>query len=462
MRKTKIVILLVALLASNIFANEEYNVKPGWNLLGTGLSDDEVNLPTTAINPNIKLIWTYDSEQGWGVYSPRESVTQLIQESSFNMIQTIEPGSGVWILSDGSSEFNTSITGSLSTITGSLKFDNNGNIEPIVDANVTISNNTATFNTTTDSTGNYIFSDIPAGVYAIYFEAAGFNSISGEISLTTTSHTYPQVRMQSSVDPVENYTYTFNGTIIDAITGTGIENAQLTLTNGFDNQLGIQVASATSNSTGVYSFTSVPSGNYTLIVSKDGYIKNVSNIQLQSSTDGDTITQDFTLAPYSENMRIVLSWGEAPSDLDSHLAKMNNDTRDWHVYYSNRDEMEANLDVDDTSSYGPETITLSTIENDAVYKYYIHNYTNAYSDTSDALSNSGANVKVYVGNNEYVFNVPNYPGTIWKVFEIVQGNIIPCVGSECMSFESDSGSENFGLMRVIQNTEIDFSKLPQK
>ena len=71
-------------------------------------------------------------------------------------------------------------------------------------------------------------------------------------------------------------------------------------------------------------------------------------------------------------------------------------------------------------------------------------------------------VTVYIENNQYDFFVPNYSGTLWKVFEVTNGNIIPCVGSECMSYESEVDADTFGLFRVIKNSDIDFANLPAK
>jgi hypothetical protein len=82
--------------------------------------------------------------------------------------------------------------------------------------------------------------------------------------------------------------------------------------------------------------------------------------------------------------------------------------------------------VDDTTSYGPETITL-TLNADVTgtYRYAIHDYTNRSSTISNALSLSGASVKLYQGNELIkTYNVPiNVWGTQWDVFEIDNGVI---------------------------------------
>ena len=88
-----------------------------------------------------------------------------------------------------------------------------------------------------------------------------------------------------------------------------------------------------------------------------------------------------------------------------------------------------NLDRDDITSYGPETVTVIKRLQDGVYTYSIHNYTGRYLDEENQfdLSNSGAMVQVYRGEELIeTFHVPlNQPGNSWRVFEIHDGEIVP-------------------------------------
>lgn len=76
------------------------------------------------------------------------------------------------------------------------------------------------------------------------------------------------------------------------------------------------------------------------------------------------------------------------------------------------------LDVDDTTSYGPETITIYN-PSPGVYRYAVHDYTNRGFSKSERLANSGAYVRVYKSGNAEVrtFHVPSEPGTVWNVFD---------------------------------------------
>ncbi|HYR33519.1 MAG TPA: carboxypeptidase regulatory-like domain-containing protein, partial [Burkholderiales bacterium] len=85
---------------------------------------------------------------------------------------------------------------------------------------------------------------------------------------------------------------------------------------------------------------------------------------------------DFTLTPClimpTAGMTIRLTWGSSPSDLDSHLKGPNN----VHLSYQNRGSLTAapfaGLDVDDTSSFGPEVITITRLTQ-GVHEYFVHN-----------------------------------------------------------------------------------------
>ena len=126
------------------------------------------------------------------------------------------------------------------------------------------------------------------------------------------------------------------------------------------------------------------------------------------------------------NYRIVLTWGANPRDLDSHVVGTLSNGNSFHTYYSHKSQYDGNtevcnLDVDDTSSYGPETITLNATT-DNPYYYYIYRY-----GGSGTLSSSNAQVRVYQGGNLLgTFNVPTDQGNgdYWNVFAIVNGKFV--------------------------------------
>lgn len=226
----------------------------------------------------------------------------------------------------------------------------------------------------------------------------------------------------------------FKGTIIQADTGGTVTNAKLTLRKNFNAKEGEAIEVATSNSRGEYLFENLTTGYYTVEVEREGYSTNYVNVVV---VGGREVVRQITLSPkLNENeMRIVLEWGASPRDLDSHLIGESASGRQFHVSYSNKGYYEdgrlhAELDLDDVSSYGPETVTIHGIKisdnENGTYQYYVHDYTNRFNSASDALSKSDAKVKVYTSSGYSEYTVPqNQTGTKWTVFKIVNGILAP-------------------------------------
>ena len=142
--------------------------------------------------------------------------------------------------------------------------------------------------------------------------------------------------------------------------------------------------------------------------------------------------------------RIVLSWDKHPRDLDSHLWFRNN-----HVYPIKKQgtlpDMKAVLDVDDTTSYGPETITIHETFPDTRYYYSVHDFTNKRKSQSNKLSAiSEAKVYVYKGETDETlmkFSVPSNgkKGNLWKVFYINTDGRIVEINSIVYTDDNDGG-----------------------
>lgn len=246
------------------------------------------------------------------------------------------------------------------------------------------------------------------------------------------------------------------GTITDALTGRGIPNLTLTFTPQEIRTIAPMAArslSAESVQPTVYTVTTdqfghywiqLPSGEYVLRIAGQGYVTYVSAPMWfwPGMPNQNHFNQTLTPPVAEGETRIILNWGSVPADLDSHLTGPTKDDGRFHVWYWQQNFFEdgvrkANLDVDDTSSYGPETITISK-QNAGKYRYSIHDYTNRRSQDSSALGLSGATVQVYQGNNLVkTFAVPNQPGTLWTVFELNGTTITPV---NHMSYEASDGS----------------------
>lgn len=147
-----------------------------------------------------------------------------------------------------------------------------------------------------------------------------------------------------------------------------------------------------------------------MIIKKAGYSPLVVKCPCQDMT--------YALSPNMTNLdglRVVLNWGAKPKDLDSHMAYPEN-----HIFWNNRKGEAAYLDVDDTTSFGPETITIDSKKSGQSYVYAVHDYSDRNLPSSPSLSQSGAKVMVYVGQSLVrSYYVPqNVTGNLWTVFRV--------------------------------------------
>jgi TPR repeat len=147
-----------------------------------------------------------------------------------------------------------------------------------------------------------------------------------------------------------------------------------------------------------------------LIVRNEGYSDLVAKCPCGAMT--------YALSPTMrslDGMRIVLNWGATPADLDGHLAYSGN-----HVWFGRQQGDDAQLDVDQTHGFGPETITVARKHAGERYVYAVHNYSDKTDPTSQRLSSSSAKVFVYVGQTLIrAYYVPkDQTGNVWTVFAV--------------------------------------------
>lgn len=169
----------------------------------------------------------------------------------------------------------------------------------------------------------------------------------------------------------------------------------------------------------------------TLIIKKAGY----STLVAQCPCEGLT----YALSPNMKNldgMRAVLTWGERPSDLDSHLTYKNN-----HIFFGAKKGSQAHLDVDDTNSYGPETVTIVHRQENKAYIYAVHDFSNGRKNSTKTLGESGATVRVYIGKTLMrTYKVkPKKIGNIWVVFAIDEEGIFHDINAYLGTTKSSDG-----------------------
>lgn len=209
--------------------------------------------------------------------------------------------------------------------------------------------------------------------------------------------------------------------VADAYTGAAIAGAAVTVGSRSATTDSGGLATL-SNVTSGYAHISVSAANYTSTTQTTGALScltsNSASVALSPASGTGALT--------SGEFRVVLTWGADPADLDSHLTGPSSDgTSRFHIYYpySSRTTDVANLDVDDTTSYGPETVTVSPPSGAAtlrpgIYRYSVHHYSG-----SGTIGSSGATVRLTLANGTIYTYVPtalSFSGykDVWTVFEL--------------------------------------------
>ena len=323
-------------------------------------------------------------------------------------------------------------------ISGSVKDAATQN--PLQDVSITVYNGSVISTGTSDSNGTYNL-PVPAGSeYRIEFSKADYITVNYyNVSVVSNTTTYLETVFMVGTAGTGNV----GGRIVNALDGNGVDGLTINLRAGANVTTGPIVAATTTQEGGYYAFAGLNAGVYTAEASGEGYNTTYFTIICIGGTT--TLNQNATITPIlsSGETRIVLTWGLTPPDLDSHLTGPMVEGGRFHVYFSNQeyyfnDMLYVGLDLDDTTSYGPETTTIYQ-QISGVYRFSVHDYTNSWRSNSTALSNSGAQVRVYRGSTLVAtFNVPaNQGGTLWTVFEL-NGDVITPVNA--MSYESISGN----------------------
>jgi len=163
---------------------------------------------------------------------------------------------------------------------------------------------------------------------------------------------------------------TVTGTVLDAQTGAPIAGALVSIQ--------FTALTAVTDVNGAYSISNVPSGTQTVQASASGYQSASTSVIVPSS---GSVTVNFALSAVGQAVRIVLAWGPVPSDLDLHGSGPDGASGRFHVAWYDRTPTDfVSLDRDDTTSFGPETVSITvspTYGNTYVavtYRFWVHNF----------------------------------------------------------------------------------------
>ncbi len=133
--------------------------------------------------------------------------------------------------------------------------------------------------TTTDSGGNYAFSSVPAGTYAVTASTAGFFTQMQPVTVT------------SGAASTLNLALATGGKISGKVTnasGVAVSGAKVNITGG----LIATTVNATTSSTGTYNSNWVPIGTFTVTVTASGYTTQNATANV---TTGNTTTLNFAM-----------------------------------------------------------------------------------------------------------------------------------------------------------------------
>ena len=195
----------------------------------------------------------------------------------------------------------------------------------------------------------------------------------------------------------------------DAETDEAVKDATIAINN---------IGTYTTDAEGLVRFPLQADGKYRFSFKKDGYIPADMTFEVAA---GMIYFNRFSVSKIMElgQIRIVLDWDNTPNDLDLHLEKVGQ----YHIAYHHKrvaDDRSARLDRDDVDGNGPETITITDVDDNASYICYVHDFTNRNIPDSEKLSKSKARISVYNDNQlEFVLDIPvGVAGTRWDAFQL--------------------------------------------
>jgi Carboxypeptidase regulatory-like domain len=209
--------------------------------------------------------------------------------------------------------------------------------------------------------------------------------------------------------------------VMNTITVTGCVNDENGQPAG-----SVMVRSDGINYSGASSATTNASGSFTISIRRDGiaslggFIGNkfTNEISVGAQTSSFSVTTCLTLATAVNSIKIKLTWGQSPLDVDSYLTLPTGEV----ISYSNEGSLLAapfaNLDFDDTSSYGPEVVTIRRPMVGS-YKYAVRNYSGT---NTPGITGSPAKVELTLGDVTSIFappaGEPTSGNTVWSVFNL--------------------------------------------
>ena len=312
---------------------------------------------------------------------------------------------------------------------GDANILNNASLEGVkVQIDRASSSNRFSVYTYSDANGEFAIDSLTDGVYVVSYTIDDY-VIAEQVLCVLVDTAVPVIDL-GTIELVK-ITNTENGyvsgVVTDAKSKLPAKGLTVIVREGIDNVLTDILMTVKTGEDGSYSIGPLPAGNYTIVIiderelddEAERYAETVLNIAiLPGAYTKDRNVSVTNLAGLSaDSIKIVLSWGTNPKDLDAHLEFVSGENS-YHVSYIETSAPGISLDYDDTTRFGPETITVTEVA-DGVFKYYVHNRSDEGNESSTELEESGASVRIYINGSTapaYSFYAPDGIGTYWHVF----------------------------------------------
>ncbi len=260
-------------------------------------------------------------------------------------------------------------------------------------------------------------STAPATIPLFYFDAAAGRWV--QEGTATLAGTAPARYYEGTVThfttwnaDIVSETVLVSGCVADAA-GARIADA-LVATDGVDYS---GTTSARTDASGNFSVAMRRNSQATLVAVAGGLLSNT--LRIGPYNVNAQLSECLALGQTGAGITMKLTWGALPDDLDSHLILPDG----THIYYGNEGNLintpYVNLDVDDTSSYGPEVITITKLMV-GTYKYSIRNFT-GYS--GGPIGSASARVELNIPGRAAELYTPPATGEsaltdYWNLFEL--------------------------------------------
>lgn len=242
----------------------------------------------------------------------------------------------------------------------------------------------------------------------------------GKIGIFSWNRIYPNLSVIKLEEEKEKFTV--EGSVINATTGEPVENATITVYK--ENDFFTAIDEYVTGSNGEYTFDDLEEGNYSFSVHAEGFTEDRFDKSVASWENNTGFNMPLSPKLNMGEVRIVLTWNDAPRDLDSYLDGVSSSGAEVHINFMNKTHKTtsgyttAELDLDDRDGNGPETTTIYDVG--GTYTYTVKDFTR-----SGTMAVMGATVRVYIGgeSSPRVYEVPSNVVNAWEVFTIRNGEI---------------------------------------